>query len=151
MEAGCPGLQSINVNGCVTLFRLALEQQPLLERMEASGCKALRHGASSSNVLRACFLQSCPRLVVSLCSTVPEGHFSELQVMLAIMGAKLPGTNHWFETRVHRRSQGGELIPNACSCCAECTAAHNLPQAFRYQQLRQFEGPAAEDAGASNQ
>ena len=93
VEAGCPGLQSINVNGCVTLFRLALEQQPLLERMEASGCKALRHAVSSSSVLRACFLQSCPRLVVSLCSTVPEGHFSELQVMLAIVGANLPGTN----------------------------------------------------------
>ena len=64
VEAGCLELQSINMNGCVTLFRLALEQQPVLERMEASGCKALRHAASSSSVLRACFLQSCPRLVV---------------------------------------------------------------------------------------
>ena len=73
VEAGCPELRSINVNGCVTLFRLALEQQPLLERMEASGCKALRHAASSSNVLKSCFLQSCPRLVVSPPCTGSEG------------------------------------------------------------------------------
>ena len=105
VEAGCQGLQSINVNGCVTLFRLALEQQPLLERMEASGCKALRHAASSSSVLRACFLQSCPRLVVSLCSTVPQGHFSELQVMLAVMGVQ----SCLAPTRVHRRSQGSKI------------------------------------------
>lgn len=64
IEAGCPELQSVNTNGCVTAFRLVLEQQPLLERLEASGCKALRNVVSSSSGLQICYLQSCPRLAV---------------------------------------------------------------------------------------
>ena len=50
----------------MTLFRLALEQQPHLDRVEASGCKALRNVISNSSVLSSCYLQACPRLAVSL-------------------------------------------------------------------------------------
>ena len=46
------------------MFRLALEQQPQLERLEASGCKGLRNVISNSTTLRSCYLQSCPRLAV---------------------------------------------------------------------------------------
>ena len=66
VEAGCPELHSANMHGCVALFRLALEQQPALERLEAGGCKALRNVVSSSSVLEWCYLQSCPRLAVNL-------------------------------------------------------------------------------------
>ncbi len=71
IETGCPELRSINLNGCMTLFRLALEQQPQLDRVEASGCKALRIVISNSSVLGSCYLQACPRLAVSL-STLPS-------------------------------------------------------------------------------
>ena len=64
IETGCPELRTINLNGCVTLVRLALEHQPQLGRMEASGCKALRNVISSSSMLSSCYLQACPRLVV---------------------------------------------------------------------------------------
>lgn len=49
----------------MTLFRLALEQQPQLDRVEASGCKALRNVISNSSVLSSCYLQACPRLAVN--------------------------------------------------------------------------------------
>ena len=64
IETACLGLQSVNLNGCVTIFRVALEQQPQLERLEASGCKGMRNVISNSSLLRSCFLQSCPRLAV---------------------------------------------------------------------------------------
>lgn len=65
IETGCPELRIINFNGCMTLFRLALGQQPQLDRVEASGCKALRNVISNSSVLSSCYLQACPRLTVS--------------------------------------------------------------------------------------
>ena len=64
IEAGCPELRSMNLNGCMTLFRLALEHQPRLERVEASGCKGLRNVISNSSTLGSCYLQACPRLAV---------------------------------------------------------------------------------------
>lgn len=57
--AGCTNLQTLNVNGCIGLFRLALLDHTGIARLEASGCKQLRSIVCGSTALEVCMAQSC--------------------------------------------------------------------------------------------
>ncbi|BDA46237.1 probable EIN3-binding F-box protein 1 [Coccomyxa sp. Obi] len=57
--AGCTSLLTLNVNGCISLFRLALLDHTGMARLEASGCKQLRTVECGSTALEVCMAQSC--------------------------------------------------------------------------------------------
>ena len=63
--AGCPALCALNVNGCIGLHRLSLAAQPVLERLEASGCKCLAAVVCANPLLHTFLAQACPRLQAS--------------------------------------------------------------------------------------
>ena len=59
-----PNLESLNVNGCIMLGRLAPRHCLRLRSMDAVGCAALRTLSSPSPALRSLAVQACSELVV---------------------------------------------------------------------------------------
>lgn len=67
----CTGLLTLNVNGCIGLYRLALATQTEMLRLEAAGCKQMRRIICGSAALEVCMAQSCQLLQVKSCAIPP--------------------------------------------------------------------------------
>ena len=59
-----PSLESLNVNGCIMLGRLAPRHCLRLRSIDAVGCAALRTLCCPSPALRSLAVQACSELVV---------------------------------------------------------------------------------------
>ncbi len=66
--AACTSLLTLNVNGCISLFRLLLDAQTEMLRLEAAGCRQMRRIVCGSAALEVCMVQSCQLLEVEFVS-----------------------------------------------------------------------------------
>ncbi|CAL8462377.1 g1910 [Coccomyxa elongata] len=119
--AGCTNLLTLNVNGCIGLFRLALLDHTAMERLEASGCKQLRTIECGSTALEVCMAQSCQVLEalrlqgkslqfldVGGCSSLCEVHMSWLDRPMA----DLMAAAHSSKDALHLNIEGCPQLPS---------------------------------------